>query len=100
MRTKGRFQQLYKINGASLADARLQHDPSNGGSVTQIHVLSVKQGRIISCSEACSKEKISKKCFREKIEVKITKACAVGSNIGEHKGIGRNRSFIDPDWAP
>lgn len=31
--------------------------------------------------------------------VLVTKACGVGSSMGEHKGIGRNLSFISLGWA-
>ena len=33
--------------------------------------------------------------FKRNTEVIVTRACGVGSSMGEHKGIGRNRSFVD-----
>ena len=37
-------------------------------------------------------------CNKMKIEVIVTRACGVGNNMGEHKGIGRKRSFVDLSW--
>lgn len=31
-------------------------------------------------------------------KVIVTNACGVGSNMGKHKGIGRNLSLIARDW--
>lgn len=31
-------------------------------------------------------------------KVIVTSACDVGSNMGKHKGIGRNLSLIARDW--